>query len=76
MLKNLNFIPLCNSVEEKLSIFIGDNGVGKSSILESLDTFFNGRNWNVTLGQKKDEAFIAPVFLLKKTRLIRLAPRI
>ena len=53
MLKNLNFIPLCNSVEEKLSIFIGDNGVGKSSILESLDTFFNGRNWNVTLGIKK-----------------------
>jgi AAA15 family ATPase/GTPase len=43
--KGINFIPISNG--SGFSAFIGKNGVGKSSILESLDNFFNGGSWNV-----------------------------
>lgn len=39
--KNINYIPLSNG--ESFSGFIGANGIGKSSILEALDCFFNNR---------------------------------
>lgn len=67
---NLNFIPLSESLEENLNIFIGENGIGKSSILESLDCIMNHispKSWEITLGQKRDRAFIGPVFLIKKS---------
>lgn len=64
--QGLNFIPICNDYDNAFSLFIGNNAVGKSSVLESLNTFFNNSNWNVTKNSKKDEAFITPVFLMKK----------
>lgn len=64
--QGLNFIPVCNDYDNAFSLFIGNNAVGKSSVLESLNTFFNNSNWNITKNTKKDEAFIAPVFLMKK----------
>lgn len=63
---NLNFISFLNDEPSKLNIFIGPNGAGKSSILEALDCAFNSREWNVTVGQKKTEANVCPVFLIKK----------
>ena len=41
-----NFIPVSNG--EHFSAFVGENGVGKSSILEALDVYFNSHNsdWN------------------------------
>ncbi len=61
------YIPLSNG--DKFCGLLGDNGVGKSSVLEALDCFFNVRDWNVNLQAKRSgsnvESAIAPVFLLK-----------
>lgn len=64
---NVNFIPLIKESRHKLSIFIGDNGAGKSSVLEAIDVCFNNRDWNYNIGSKKSESFICPVFLIKKS---------
>lgn len=44
--QGLYFILLCNDYSNKYSIFVGNNGVGKSSIMEGLNTFFNSGHWN------------------------------
>lgn len=64
--QGMYFVPLCDDINNKYSMFIGNNGVGKSSILESLDVFFNNSQWNKNKMGKKDETFIAPLFLIKK----------
>lgn len=66
--KNINYIPLSNG--EKFSGLIGANGIGKSSILEALDCFFNNRQWNENINHGasgEDSSYIVPIFLLKKT---------
>lgn len=63
---NVNYIPIVNHRVSKMSVFVGNNGVGKSSILEALDTFFNNGYWNKTKNEKQDQTFICPVFLFKK----------
>ncbi len=67
---NINFIPFMEDTNERLNVFIGENGIGKSSILESLDCLLNEiepRTWETTIGQKKDRTFICPVFLIKRS---------
>ncbi|MBB6673679.1 AAA family ATPase [Cohnella nanjingensis] len=64
------FIPISKTIEEKYSVYIGNNGVGKSAILEALDTFFNSRPWNLTRGATKDEVYIAPIFLIRKDKFL------
>lgn len=74
---NVNYIPISNQKENKMSLFVGNNGVGKSSILEALDTFFNGSYWNKTKNEKQDQTFICPIFLVKKdtvNKLLNLSP--
>lgn len=71
--QGLNFIPICNDYDNAFSLFIGNNAVGKSSVLESLNTFFNNSGWNITKGSKKDEAFVAPIFLIKKSDVCSLS---
>lgn len=66
---NLNFVPLVKSQKNNLSIFIGPNGSGKSSVLEALDSIFNGREWNVSLNQKKQDSSVCPVFLIPRSEL-------
>ena len=66
---NVNFIPICNNDEYKFTAYIGNNGVGKSAVLESLDVFFNEREWNITFGAKGREAYICPMFLVEKRRI-------
>lgn len=68
--RGLYFIPISSDYNNKYSVYIGNNGVGKSSILESLNTFFNGSNWNKHKDGKKDDAFIAPIFLVRKEEFI------
>lgn len=63
---NLNFISIANDIENMFSMFIGNNGVGKSAVLEAID-FFNNRTWNVTQGTKKTEAYVCPLFLVPKS---------
>jgi hypothetical protein len=70
--QNINYIPL--SKGKLFSAIIGENGVGKSSILEALNSFFNGSDWNynhtvISNGFDTREPFICPVFLLEKSRL-------
>lgn len=67
--KGSKYIPFGLKNIEKFNLFIGHNGAGKSSILEALDTFFNGREFTVNNGEKRDECFVAPLFLIKKEEL-------
>ncbi len=64
----LNFIRLTNSHLDPLQISIGNNGVGKSSILEAIDAFFNNRKWNPHKDAKHDDVYCAPIFLIHKGR--------
>lgn len=68
-----NFIPVTNG--PLLAIYIGPNGVGKSSIFDALDKYFNGGDWSVNTQAKRDGGlggddktpFICPIFLLAKS---------
>ncbi|MFV0262824.1 MAG: AAA family ATPase [Kluyvera sp.] len=67
--KNMNFIPFISSSNDRMTIFAGDNGAGKSAILESMHCLMNGvdsKEWAYTVGQKKDSAHIFPLFLIDK----------
>ena len=67
----LKFIPLANGTY--FSAIFGPNGVGKSTILEALDTFFNDREWNINKSSTgyMNTPFIVPVFLINKIELKR-----
>ncbi|WP_155800739.1 AAA family ATPase, partial [Pontibacter sp. BAB1700] len=75
--KGISFIPLSEGIG--FSSLIGDNGVGKSSVLEALDCALNKKNnqdWPLNNEAKYEGGlgglnipFIAPVFLLKKDKL-------
>ncbi|MDI3442881.1 AAA family ATPase [Serratia marcescens] len=67
--ENNNFIPFLTSSSDRMTIFAGDNGAGKSAILESMNCLMNNldsKEWAVTIGQKKDRVSIFPVFLIKR----------
>ncbi|CZE48026.1 AAA family ATPase [Campylobacter geochelonis] len=69
----LNYIPI--STKHRFSAYIGDNGVGKSSILEALDTYFNGKEWNIHSGASLTDAntpYISTVHLLDKESLKKI----
>jgi len=59
---------------ENLTVVIGNNGCGKSSLLEAVDTFFNNREFNINLGSKKSQAFVAPLFLIDETNFKTFTP--
>lgn len=62
------FIALHTKSSEQLIGFLGDNGVGKSAILEGLEAFFSKKpKWLKNKEARKGDAecFVAPVFLLK-----------
>lgn len=74
--KGINFIPL--SEGNGFTSIIGENGVGKSSVLEALDFSFNKLNsqgWPINNEAKyegisgENFPYIAPVFLIKKDNL-------
>ncbi|UOQ72877.1 AAA family ATPase [Hymenobacter cellulosilyticus] len=75
--KGIHFIPLSNG--EKFCSLIGENGTGKSSILESIDFIINKRDvkeWPINNDAKakggikgSNSPFITPTFLIKKDTL-------
>lgn len=68
--KNINYIPLSNG--ESFSGFIGANGIGKSSILEALDCFFNNRAWNMNINRSssgEESCYIVPIFCIAKDKV-------
>lgn len=67
--QGINYIPL--SAGHPFCGLLGDNGIGKSSVLESIDSFFNSRPWNLNITTKKSglqtsRPYILPVFLLHR----------
>lgn len=67
--KNINYIPLSNG--EGFSGLIGANGIGKSSILEALDCFFNNRAWNINVNRSSsgdESCYIVPIFCIAKNK--------
>lgn len=67
-----NYIPLSSG--SNFCGLVGNNGIGKSSILEAFDTFFNGKNWNTNSALKKASAqtagpHIVPIFMIKKSEI-------
>ncbi|UAM98742.1 ATP-binding protein [Polaribacter litorisediminis] len=73
--KGITFIPISEGVG--FSSLIGENGVGKSSVLEAIDCVLNQKNNNWPINNEaKNEGvggdnfpYIAPVFLIKKEKL-------
>lgn len=64
--KKINYIPL--SKGSNFNGLIGMNGIGKSSVLEALDCFFNQKPWILNIETKNlDESWIMPVIALKKS---------
>ncbi|GGX00849.1 AAA family ATPase [Salegentibacter mishustinae] len=73
--KGITFIPISEGVG--FSSLIGENGVGKSSVLEAIDCVLNQKNNNWPINNEaKNEGvggdnfpYIAPIFLIKKDQL-------
>lgn len=69
--QSINYIPLSNG--SMFSAIVGENGSGKSSVLEALDSFFNSAEWNLNhslaKGYLEREPYICPIFLIKKDSL-------
>lgn len=73
--KNINFVPITSGAG--LCAYLGANGVGKSSILDALDKFFNGGDWSVNAQAKSEGGisgedklpYIVPVFAIPKSEL-------
>ena len=65
--KGINMIPFYSDDVQDMNIIIGDNGVGKSAILEGLDTFFNDAPWIVNKDiRDKKECSVGAVMLIQK----------
>ena len=68
--KGITFIPLRQNIHQNMNMIIGDNGVGKSSVLESMNTFFNDAPWILNKDSSDvNDAFVGILFLLKKDQL-------
>ncbi len=75
--KGQKYIPITKP-SERLSTFIGNNGIGKSSILEALDVLFNSKEWNINLEAKnerglnektRNQPYIMGLFLVEKSKI-------
>lgn len=65
------FVQLVLDPEEKYTSLLGQNGVGKSAVLESLNFLFHAEeqwNFNKDLG-KKDTNYVVGVFALNKEKI-------
>lgn len=67
--KSISYIPISNG--NRFCGLIGKNGIGKSSILEALDYYFNSNNnkgfkKNNTGNPKSEDCYVVPVFCIDK----------
>ncbi len=72
--KGINFVPIGTTY--KFVTYVGENGAGKSSILETLDSFFNYKAYPINksalndgTSTKGNEPFVAPIFLIEKSKI-------
>lgn len=71
--KGIHYVPI--GYQYKFVSYLGGNGVGKSSILESLNAFFNNKQYlinNSASTSKGNEGFITPIFFIKKDKVVKL----
>lgn len=63
--KGLNYLPISNG--SNYCGLIGLNGIGKSSILEAFDCFFNNiKKWNRNMNANKTErSYVMPMFVVE-----------
>lgn len=66
------FIPFFVDYPEKLNLFIGDNGVGKSSILEAIDSVFNNGEWTINIESNPLDVHVGLLILYPKVKLNKL----
>jgi ABC-type cobalamin/Fe3+-siderophores transport system ATPase subunit len=65
------FVPVFSDEPNKFVGLLGDNGVGKSAVLEALNVFFSNRpQWlrNKDAKTGADKCFVAPVFIVDKRK--------
>lgn len=67
--KGINYVPLIKKESHIFTAISGVNGIGKSAIFESLDVFFNDSRWNLRKNGKRNEAVVAPVFIVPKNEI-------
>lgn len=70
--QGINYIPITS--KDKFCGFVGNNGIGKSTVLEALDCFFNDKQWNYNITTKKSglavtTPLITPLFLIEKSKI-------
>lgn len=68
----LNYIPLTHG--GTFCGLVGNNGIGKSSVLEALDCLFNTKPWNFNIITKKSgfittRPHVVPMYLVEKARI-------
>lgn len=70
--QGINYIPITS--KDKFCGLVGNNGIGKSTVLEAFDCFFNEKTWNFNITTKRSglaitNPSIIPIFLIKKTKI-------
>ncbi len=65
----IHYIPFYKNKEQNLNVIIGDNGVGKSTILEALDSLFNeGTSWIVNSESSSHDSSVGALFFIEKDK--------
>lgn len=66
----IHYISFYENERHNLNVIIGDNGVGKSTILEAMDSFFNeGTSWIVNSEASYKDSSVGVVLLVEKDKL-------
>ncbi|GET24545.1 AAA family ATPase [Prolixibacter sp. NT017] len=70
--QGINYIPITS--KDNFCGFVGNNGIGKSTILEALDCYFNDKPWNYNIVTKRSglsvtKPLITPIFLIEKDKI-------
>lgn len=70
--QGINYIPITS--KDKFCGLVGNNGIGKSTVLEAFDCFFNDKNWNFNVTTKRSglnttNPSIIPIFLIHKSKI-------
>lgn len=73
---NLTFIPFVEFPTEKVTFIVGENGVGKSTLIEAVNCFMQNIpscEWDITVDKNgksstnQNGAFVGVIFLIKKS---------
>ncbi|EPR9102187.1 AAA family ATPase [Cronobacter sakazakii] len=67
-----HYIPLSSG--SQFCGIVGNNGIGKSSVLEALDSFINSKPWNINSSFKRTSSdrpspHIVPLYLIRRDKL-------